>query len=501
MAGLVGRVVGGDHGVAGPGREAVEAVVGVEVRHVGRPLRQEPLARRLLRDAHRPPDVGPRGAGPPGLVDEVPDEVIGQLAEVIGGDHGAGQLLQLVVVDLADGGDEVVEADGRRDRGGHATTIGCRRVRRQPSVVDQPARTPRCPTAPRSPTHRLRAAHARARRSREGHGGHLGRRRSPPRRGPHRDRAARAAPRSSTTRCSARCARRSASASLAATWRHLDALDRERTAARARAPRALRRSRSSRARARSTTTPRASRSPTCSTASATRPRSIAAGTALAPNAEAFLRSARRCARSSAITPSGSTRTGEIADRCRFSLAELRYRFPSEHALQARRDARRSAPPAHRRGLPRRATQRARRRPFARRSRRSSRSSPSSRSRRTSSSVRADRRHGAPAATSSARAGAARRTAPSASRSASPRSIPRARTCSSSASSPPSAREPPDIDVDFEHERREEVIQEIYETLRARSRGDGLARSSATAARARCARWARSSASRSSRSIA
>ena len=24
------------------------------------------------------------------------------------------------------------------------------------------------------------------------------------------------------------------------------------------------------------------------------------------------------------------------------------------------------------------------------------------------------------------------------------------------------REPPDIDVDFEHERREEVIQEIYE---------------------------------------
>ena len=26
------------------------------------------------------------------------------------------------------------------------------------------------------------------------------------------------------------------------------------------------------------------------------------------------------------------------------------------------------------------------------------------------------------------------------------------------------REPPDIDVDFEHERREEVIQHIYETL-------------------------------------
>ena len=35
-------------------------------------------------------------------------------------------------------------------------------------------------------------------------------------------------------------------------------------------------------------------------------------------------------------------------------------------------------------------------------------------------------------------------------------------CCSSASSPPSGNEPPDIDVDFEHERREEVIQYIYE---------------------------------------
>ena len=38
---------------------------------------------------------------------------------------------------------------------------------------------------------------------------------------------------------------------------------------------------------------------------------------------------------------------------------------------------------------------------------------------------------------------------------------RASICCSSASSRPSAREPPDIDVDFEHERREEVIQYIY----------------------------------------
>ena len=43
-------------------------------------------------------------------------------------------------------------------------------------------------------------------------------------------------------------------------------------------------------------------------------------------------------------------------------------------------------------------------------------------------------------------------------------------------------EPPDIDVDFEHERREEVIQEIYADVRARSRRDGERGHLATAAR-------------------
>ena len=33
------------------------------------------------------------------------------------------------------------------------------------------------------------------------------------------------------------------------------------------------------------------------------------------------------------------------------------------------------------------------------------------------------------------------------------------------------REPPDIDVDFEHERREEVIQHIYREIRPRPRRD------------------------------
>ena len=46
--------------------------------------------------------------------------------------------------------------------------------------------------------------------------------------------------------------------------------------------------------------------------------------------------------------------------------------------------------------------------------------------------------------------------------ASPPSIPPRSTCCSSASSTPNAREPPDIDVDFEHERREEVIQYVYQ---------------------------------------
>ena len=41
--------------------------------------------------------------------------------------------------------------------------------------------------------------------------------------------------------------------------------------------------------------------------------------------------------------------------------------------------------------------------------------------------------------------------------------PSATTCCSSASSAQERREPPDIDVDFEHERREEVIQWIYDT--------------------------------------
>ena len=137
-----------------------------------------------------------------------------------------------------------------------------------------------------------------------------------------------------------------------------------------------------------------------------------------------------------------------------------------------RDGRRSAAPLTLRGRARPLRGGAARRRSRRRSRRSSRSSRSSRSRRTSSASAPSSTWRA-RATSSARAAAARPTAPSASASASPRSIPARSNLLFERFLSAERREPPDIDVDFEHERREEVIQEIYETLRARSRRDGL----------------------------
>ena len=114
VAGLVRRVVRRHHRVLGPEREAGEALLGRRGS-----FGQEALARRLLGHAHRPPDVGPRRPGATGLVDEVPDEVVGEVAEVIGRDHRAGQLFELVVVDRADRVDQVVETDGGRQGRGH----------------------------------------------------------------------------------------------------------------------------------------------------------------------------------------------------------------------------------------------------------------------------------------------------------------------------------------------------------------------------------------------
>ena len=50
-------------------------------------LRHEALLRRLLGDPHPPADLRPRRARPAGLIDEVADQVVGQLTEVLGDLH------------------------------------------------------------------------------------------------------------------------------------------------------------------------------------------------------------------------------------------------------------------------------------------------------------------------------------------------------------------------------------------------------------------------------
>ena len=54
------------------------------------------------------------------------DEVVGDLAEVFGGEDGVGELVERVGRGRLDGVDEVVEADGVGDLGGlgHASTLG-----------------------------------------------------------------------------------------------------------------------------------------------------------------------------------------------------------------------------------------------------------------------------------------------------------------------------------------------------------------------------------------
>ena len=118
VAGLVRLVLGGDDDVARPGGEPAEAGVGVERGGVGGRLGDEPLLRGLLGDAHALADLGPRRPGPAGLVDEVADEVVGDLAEGLGGQHRVGELVERFVVHLLDDVDEVVEADGVGDLGG-----------------------------------------------------------------------------------------------------------------------------------------------------------------------------------------------------------------------------------------------------------------------------------------------------------------------------------------------------------------------------------------------
>ena len=81
----------------------------------------EPLLHRLFRHAHVPADVGPGRARAAGLIDEVPDQVVGHLAEVLPDGDGVAEPLQRVAVGVAGlhEGDEVVEAHC----GGHASTL------------------------------------------------------------------------------------------------------------------------------------------------------------------------------------------------------------------------------------------------------------------------------------------------------------------------------------------------------------------------------------------
>ena len=65
-----------------------------------------------------------------------------------------------------------------------------------------------------------------------------------------------------------------------------------------------------------------------------------AGRALLPNAEAHLRSRGAMARLFADHPAWLARSRDVADACRFSLRELKYRFPCE--LDAPRVPRRDA---------------------------------------------------------------------------------------------------------------------------------------------------------------
>jgi error-prone DNA polymerase len=67
-----------------------------------------------------------------------------------------------------------------------------------------------------------------------------------------------------------------------------------------------------------------------------------AGRALVPNTEAHLKSRAEMARVFAERPAWLERSGEVADACRFSLRELKYRFPSDHG--AAKDSPSKEPP-------------------------------------------------------------------------------------------------------------------------------------------------------------
>ena len=184
----------------------------------------------------------------------------------------------------------------------------------------------------------------------------------------------------------------------------------------------------------------------------------AAGCALLPNGERHLREPARLAR---LYPRALLEaTLAVAARCRFSLDELRYEYPREIVPRGL-DAERLAARAHRAGrapalagdgmpptarAPRRARARADRRPRIR-----AVLPHRARHRRASRAARGILCQGRGSAANSAVCYCLGITAVDPARMSMlfERFISRERN------------EPPDIDIDFEHERREEVIQYIY----------------------------------------
>ena len=111
-----GLVLRDDHDLPCARSESAESLIRVEVGGLPGVLGDEPLLRGLLGDPHTFADFGPRRPRPPGLVDEVTDEVVREFAEVFGGENRVGELLERGLrVHLLDRVDEVVEADGRGD--------------------------------------------------------------------------------------------------------------------------------------------------------------------------------------------------------------------------------------------------------------------------------------------------------------------------------------------------------------------------------------------------
>ena len=181
------------------------------------------------------------------------------------------------------------------------------------------------------------------------------------------------------------------------------------------------------------------------------------GFALAPNAEQHLRP--RAAAGAAVPRRVAGSSVRIAQRCRFELDELRYDYPAELVPPG------STPIAHLRALTEKRRGRALPRWRARQGARADREGAGAdrgaalrgllpHRRTTSCASRAAR-------ASCARAAARRPTRRSATAWASPRSTRTQTTLLFERFISRERDEPPDIDVDFEHERREEVIQYIY----------------------------------------